>query len=110
MSDSAAHVIVRDNPESRTYEALVDDKVVGTLIYEPEGRRLVLTHAIVEPSYRDHGVATEMVRDALDDVRSRGLTVTVYCSFVREFIAGHPEYADLVDAEHPGHAVGAPRV
>jgi hypothetical protein len=31
------------------------------------------------------------------------MTLTNYCAFVAEFIAAHPGYADLIDAEHPGH-------
>jgi predicted GNAT family acetyltransferase len=96
---------VRDNQESRTYEARVGDTEVGTLIYEVEGHRIVLTHTIVEPDYREHGVGTALVRSALDDIRAKGAKITVLCSFVGDFIRDHPEYADLVDAEHPGHAL-----
>jgi predicted GNAT family acetyltransferase len=34
----------------------------------------------------------------LDDVRERGLSVTVYCRFAAAYIQRHPEYADLVAA------------
>jgi hypothetical protein len=97
-------ITVRDNTESRSYEALLDGNVVGTLIYEHEGPRLVLTHTIVEPAYRGQGIGTQLVTGALDDIRAKGMPVTVYCDFVVSFIDGHPEYADLVDAAHPGHA------
>jgi hypothetical protein len=100
-----AEITVRDNPEARTYDALADGETVGTLIYEPEGSRLVFRHTIVDPEYRGEGVGTELVRGALDDVRARGLTITNYCSFVSEFIDAHPEYADLIDAAHPGHVI-----
>jgi predicted GNAT family acetyltransferase len=38
----------------------------------------------------------------LDDIRAKGKKVTILCPLVASFIAGHPEYADLVDPEHPG--------
>lgn len=38
----------------------------------------------------------------LDDVRAQGKTVTIMCRIVRTFIERNPEYADLIDPEHPG--------
>ena len=40
--------MVRDNPESQTYDALVGDEIAGTMLYEREGPRLVLTHTAVQ--------------------------------------------------------------
>jgi uncharacterized protein len=102
--DETTTIDVRDNPENRTYEARVGDKVVGTLVYEIEGNRTVLTHTWVEPDHRDHGVATALSRGALDDLRAKNRRVTVFCTFTAEFIEAHPEYADLVDPDHPGRA------
>jgi len=39
---------------------------------------------------------------ALDDLRAKGHPITVYCSFVADFIKKHTEYADLIDPAHPG--------
>jgi hypothetical protein len=106
-SDPAAHsstpgLVVRDNPESQTYDALVGDEIVGTLLYEREGPRLVLTHTAVQNRYQHHGIATTLIAAALDDIRAKGKKVTILCPLVASFVAGHPEYADLVDPEHPG--------
>ena len=98
----AAPVEVRDNPESRTYEAWAADTVVGSLVYEVEGPRIVLTHTWIEPSHREMGVGTTLTRGALDDLRAKGRPITVYCSFVADFIKEHTEYADLIDPAHPG--------
>jgi len=99
---STPGLVVRDNPESQTYDALVEDEIVGTLLYEREGPRLVLTHTAVQKSYQHHGIATTLIAAALDDIRAKGKKVTILCPLVASFIAGHPEYADLVDPEHPG--------
>jgi hypothetical protein len=40
----------------------------------------------------------------LDAVRAQGKTVTIMCQIVRIFIEENPEYADLIDPEHPGVA------
>jgi predicted GNAT family acetyltransferase len=55
---------------------------------------------MVLPAYRKHGVATELVGKALDDIRWRGKTITVICPIVRAVIDRHPQYLDLVDRVH----------
>jgi uncharacterized protein len=104
-TENALPVAVRDVPEGKNYEAVVDGAVVGTLIYELEGNRVVLTHTIVEPAYREHGIASTLVKAALDDIRAKDMKITVFCSFVSDFLARNPAYAELVDAEHPGPAI-----
>ncbi len=103
--DDATAVEVRNNPESRTYEAWAGDNVVASLVYEIEGPRIVLTHTWVDPSHREKGVGTALARGTLDDLRAKGTKVTVFCSFVTDFISEHAEYADLIDPDHPGRPV-----
>jgi quinol monooxygenase YgiN/predicted GNAT family acetyltransferase len=95
-------LVVRDNPESQTYDALIGDEIAGTLLYEREGPRLVLTHTAVQNRFQHQGIATALIEAALDDIRTKGKKVTILCPLVAAFIAAHPDYADLVDAEHPG--------
>jgi hypothetical protein len=100
-------VTVKDNAQSRSYDAFVDGEVAGSIVYEHGGeRRLVFTHTFVEPRFRGRGVGKVLVREALDDVRAKGLTLTNFCDFVAHYIKAHPEYADLLDATHPGHVLG----
>ena len=103
MVAETPEITVRDNAESQSYDALVGDQVVGSIVYDRAGSRLVFRHTIVEPGLRGRGIGTVLVTKALDDVRARGMTLTVYCEFVAAFIAAHPDYADLIDAKHPGH-------
>jgi predicted GNAT family acetyltransferase len=103
MVAQTPEVTVRDNAESGCYEALIGGDVVGTIVYEYHGPRMVFMHTIVEPDFRRRGIATTLAKAALDDVRARGLKLSNYCGFVAEFIEANPEYADLIDAQHPGH-------
>ncbi|MEN2742311.1 GNAT family N-acetyltransferase [Microbacterium sp. X-17] len=94
---------VTDNEPSSTYEAISGDTVIGGLTYEEAGgSRRVLIAAAVYPEFRGQGVATELIRRVLDDIRRRGDTITVRCPIVRAFIDRNPEYDDLVDPELPG--------
>ena len=106
MSAETPAITVRDNSASLCYEALIDGEVIGTIVYECSGPRTVFLHTIVEPELRGRGIATTLVKTALDDLRGKGRPLSNYCGFVSEFIATHPEYADLIDAEHPGHPHG----
>ena len=93
---------VRNNRDSRSYDAVLDGRVVGMIVYERVGSRLMIRHTIVDPTVRGRGIGKGLVQGALDDVRASGLTLTNYCSFVGGFIESNPEYRDLVDAQLPG--------
>jgi predicted GNAT family acetyltransferase len=94
--------VVRDE-KSGSYDAIVGDTAIGALTYNVAGEnRLVLLAASVYPEFRKQGVATELIRRVLDDVRTQGKTVTILCPIVRTFIDHHTEYADLIDPVHPG--------
>lgn len=97
---------VQKNTDSGSYEALVDGQVVGMIVYHtPRGeKRVTLSHTIVDPAYRGQGIATRLVKHALDDLRAHDLKLTNYCTFVADYIADHPEYKDLVDTRFPGRA------
>ena len=79
-------LVVRDNPESQTYDALVGDEIAGTMLYEHEGPRLVLTHTAVQPRFQHQGIATALIAAALDDIRTKGKKVTILCPLVAAFI------------------------
>jgi predicted GNAT family acetyltransferase len=94
---------VTNNETISTYEAISGDTVIGGLTYNTAAEnRLVLVAAAVFPEYRGQGVATELIRRVLEDVRMRGKTVTILCPIVWAFIDRNPQYDDLVDAALPG--------
>ena len=47
--EKTPEITVRDNAESQCYDALIGDEVVGTIVYEHAGPRIVFMHTIVEP-------------------------------------------------------------
>lgn len=90
---------VRNVPEHNRYEAVVDDKVVGYSDYQVADGIIAFTHASVEPEYGGQGIASQLARDSLDDVRREGnRSVRPVCPFYAWYIEQHPEYADLVTA------------
>jgi predicted GNAT family acetyltransferase len=98
---------VVNDEKTGAYWAIVGDREIAGLPYEVAGDdRLVLLATSVFPEFRRQGVATELTRRVLEDVRAQGKTVTVMCPIVRTFIDHNPEYADLVDPNYPGVAQG----
>jgi predicted GNAT family acetyltransferase len=87
---------VEDNPHERRYRLSLGREIVGELRYRLEPGVGLLAHTEIEPSLRGRGLATRLVRSALDDIRGKGLKVKPLCPFVRAFIARYPEYDDLI--------------
>lgn len=97
---------VIDQPSRQRYEARLGDQVVGFAEYRAIRGRLILFHTEVDPAYEGRGVGGRLASGTLDDIRARGLKVTVKCPFIGAFIERHPEYQDLrVEREV---AVGGP--
>ena len=94
---------VVNDEEAGIYEAIVGDREIAGMPYTvaDEGR-LVLLATSVFPEFRNQGIATELIRRVLDDLRAHGKTATVMCPIVRTFIDHNPTYADIVDPQHPG--------
>jgi hypothetical protein len=98
--DPEAPTVV-DNPDESRYEIWADGKLAGFAQYRTRPGRLVFVHTETEPGFEGRGMASHLVRAALDDVRSRHLGVTALCPFVSAFIRDHPEYADLLVTTDP---------
>ena len=80
--DRLDDLTVHDNAEERRYEARIGSKVVGVLSYQAEPGRLTLIHTEVDPAAEGKGVGSRLVAGALEDIRSRGLSLVPVCPFV----------------------------
>jgi predicted GNAT family acetyltransferase len=69
---------------------------VAYLEYSLSGNILELTHTEVPKKLRHMGLASSLAENALDWAREHNLKVDIVCSTVREYVAKHPEYSDLV--------------
>jgi predicted GNAT family acetyltransferase len=87
---------VVDEPSRQRYEARLGNDVVGFTEYRSVRGRRILFHTEVDPSVEGRGVGSRLAAAALDDIRSRGLKVTVKCPFVAAFIQRHSGYRDLL--------------
>jgi predicted GNAT family acetyltransferase len=84
---------VRHNqPESR-YE-LDTEHGVAITVYRQHGDRLVFVHTETPPADEGKGIASRLVRAALEDAHARGFKIEPACSFVIDFVRHNPQYRD----------------
>jgi predicted GNAT family acetyltransferase len=96
VTSGAVEIVFR--PEARRFEIVVDREAAGyTRFYDRDGVR-TFVHTEIDDAHEGQGLGGRLVREALDQTRASGLQVNPECPFVRAFIDGHPEYADLVAA------------
>jgi hypothetical protein len=90
-------VEVRDNPDESRYVVLVDGELAGFALYRLRKGRITIFHTEIDPAFEGRGLAGELARYALEDVRARGLELEPRCPFFAGYIRRHPdEYLDLV--------------
>jgi uncharacterized protein len=94
---TALAATVRDNDTRHRYELLVDDEVVGELIYRARDGVVTLIHTEITPEFEGHGLGDQLVSYVLDDVRASGRRIVPVCPFVAAYLRRHPEYQDLVE-------------
>ena len=83
--------------EQNRFVATVDGEPAAFIEYMRSPDVVVLTHTEALPGFDGQGVASELVRSALDEIRAHGYLVRPVCPYVAKWIERHPgEYDDLV--------------
>ena len=93
------NVTIDHRPDSARYEISVAGETVGLSRYRDSNGQRVFLHTEVDPAYQGHGLATQLIRWALDDTRAAGLRIVAECPMVAAFVGKHNEYDDA-----PGEA------
>lgn len=88
MSLPACDVVHR--PDRCRFEAEVDGQV-AFLDYRLTEDRVVMPHTIVPSAIEGRGVAGELTRTAVAWARERSLAIDAQCSYVRGWLAEHPD-------------------
>jgi uncharacterized protein len=86
---------VRNNTALSRFELDTED---GTAVanYRLEDGVMTFFHTETPAHLQGLGIASKLVRGALDEARAKGLKVKPRCSFVGGYIARHPETHDLL--------------
>jgi uncharacterized protein len=86
---------VRDNKARHRFELDIEGDVAFAN-YRLTPQAVIITHTETPPALRGRGVASELVKGALDMIRADGRKVIAGCGFVVDYLRKHPEQADLV--------------
>lgn len=86
---------VVDNRAEHEFELVVDGHR-AIAAYQLEDKVIVFTHTIVPKAIGGRGVASKLIKAALDSARDRGLRVVPQCPFVKAYIERHPEYRTIL--------------
>jgi predicted GNAT family acetyltransferase len=86
---------VRDNKALSRFELDVGD-TVAFANYRLAPSAVIITHTETPRSLRGRGIASELVKGALELIRADGHRVIAGCGFVVDYLRKHPEYAGMV--------------
>lgn len=80
------------------YELHDGEAVIGFATYRlPDDEHVDFVHTEVDDVYEGQGLASRLIRFALDDVRAAGKRIVPHCPYVAAWVRRHPEYADATD-------------
>lgn len=94
MSETTATNIVRNNAALSRYELDVGG-TVAFANYRSAPGTVIITHTETPYALRGRGIASKLVQGALEQIRADGLKVVAGCGFVVDYLAKHPEFADI---------------
>lgn len=81
------------------FSIAVEGRTVGFAdFFDRDGTR-VFPHTEVNRAFQGRGLATILVREALEATREAGLKVVPQCWMVAEFIDKNPEFAGLLEGK-----------
>ncbi|MGI8948298.1 MAG: GNAT family N-acetyltransferase [Ornithinimicrobium sp.] len=92
MSDAT----VTHNAAASRFEAHLGAERVGLIDYRTQGDTVDLVHTEVDPDQQGQGVASDLVRGALDTIRLEKMTVVPTCPYVARWLDGHEDYQDML--------------
>lgn len=99
LSDVRDEIRFGDDTGGGRYVGQIDGTVVASAFYKVRDATWIFVHTEVDDGHSGQGIASALVRFALDEVRDKGGRVVPVCPFFAAFIRRHPEYQDLVDNE-----------
>jgi hypothetical protein len=86
---------VRDNKAQHRFELDVDGQIAFAN-YRQTPQAVIITHTETPRGLRGRGIASELVKGAMELIRADGQKVIAGCGFVVDYLGRHPEYRDLM--------------
>jgi len=86
---------IKHDTEASLFTSTVDGQL-SLLQYRLKDGVMKIVHTEVPPDLAGHGIAADLMRAALEAARANGWRVITACSYAKEFLERHPEYASLL--------------
>lgn len=98
-NESAPYTISVVNVAARRrYEIRAGGTLVGFAQYRaPDEEHVDFMHTKIETGYERRGLASELVAQALADVRARGRRIIPHCPYVAQWLTRHHDFDDITD-------------
>lgn len=84
-----------DNVEAKEFQFRIGESI-ARIEYIKAKEKIYLTHTEVPRDYEGKGVGSELIKQALENIKARDLTLVPLCPFVAMYIKRHPEWKTLV--------------
>lgn len=85
-------------PEANRYVLDDQGKLIGAAHYRdfqgPEGLERIFFHTVVDQEYGGQGLASVMVKFALENTISGGAKIVAVCPYVERYVGKHPEFQE----------------
>jgi predicted GNAT family acetyltransferase len=101
VSQPSTNPVVERADARKRYEILVGGKRAGLTAYRDREEQRVFYHTEIDDAFAGQGLASQLVREALTDVRKSGKRIVPVCPFVAKYLKGHEEFADITDPVTP---------
>lgn len=89
------HTVTHD-PEQQVFYVEHDEETAYLSYQIRDDGVLDYAHTYTPNEIRGKGIATQIIRFALDYAREEGKRIVPSCPFVSSYIDRHPEYKDLL--------------
>lgn len=83
------------NKEEEQFEMHIYDNV-ALVAYQERGDNYMLIHTEVPEALEGKGIASVLVTKTLNFIESEGRKIIPMCSYVKSFLAKHPEWQRIV--------------
>lgn len=94
-----AEYVYSKDPGHNRYVVHYDDEIVGFASYRELADGVHFNHTVVDQAHQGSGVASQLVRFALDDFdRTSKLPLIPDCSYVAAWLNRHTDYQHLTEA------------
>lgn len=92
---TSQNLTIQNNTGAQRFEARLEGQT-AVAEYHLKNDIIIFTHTEVPEVMEGQGVASRLIKNALDTSRDERYQVVPLCPFVAAYIRRHPEYRDLV--------------